>query len=181
MRKKQVGLLSIAGAIVVASAAGCGSGTEPLSAFSTSDVTPQLSLPIANATTTVSQILPFSESGNGTSRDGFDIQMALAGQTVLAPGPGIVTYVDSTAGASVVYVYHNAHLLSRVSQMQASSVQPGAVVQAGSAIGLSSSTNATAVHFSVFFDNSIVCPLSYLTFGDQNKVYTRLSGQSPCY
>jgi murein DD-endopeptidase MepM/ murein hydrolase activator NlpD len=158
-------------------ASGCGSGMDPLAALNQGGVLPSLVLPLADAL--VSTVSPFSQSGSGTASDGFDIQGVLASQSVISPASGVVSFVDLTAGASIVYIVHSLHLQSRISALQSVSVQPGALVQAGSAVGTSSAVNL-AVHFTVLYDNTLVCPLSYLTYAMQKRVQTATSGVSPC-
>ena len=98
----------------------------------------------------------------------------------MSPAGGVVTYVDNTAGAAVIYILHSDHLMTRVSQLQTASVQPGAVVQTGSALGISSNSGV-AIHFTVYYDNAVARPLSYLTFAEQRTVANRLVGAlSPC-
>jgi murein DD-endopeptidase MepM/ murein hydrolase activator NlpD len=181
-------LLALLGTAALAATAGCGSGQEPLSAIGTANGgTPQLSLPIQGTALTVTTISSFSQSGAGgvTASDGFNFNIpAGANPQVFAPGPGIVTYVDTTPGAGVVYIYHNAHLTSRISQLTSTSVQVGQVVQGGGTaqVGqISNSLGTTILHFTVFFDGGVVCPLGYLTPSDQNKVNGHLiSAVSPC-
>jgi hypothetical protein len=159
--------------------AGCGSGVEPLSGIAQSNQTPQLgSLPLADAV--LSTLLPFSESGLIAANDGFGLTASAGGQSVLAPAAGVVSYVDLTPGAAIVYIIHNTHLMTRMSALQSASVQVGQIVQQGSGIGLSPSSPAVAIHFSVFFDNAIVCPLTYLSFAEQKTIASRFGGLSAC-
>lgn len=172
--------LTVCGLWVMAmGAAGCGSGVEPLSAFNPASQTPQLSsLPIPDAL--VSQIVPFSESGATTANDGFNITTITGGQSVVAPAAGVVSYVDLTPGAAIVYIIHNPHLMTRISLMQSASVQVGQNVQALSGVGLSPTIPSSPVHFTVFFDNTIVCPLTFMSFAEQKLISARSTSLSPC-
>jgi murein DD-endopeptidase MepM/ murein hydrolase activator NlpD len=139
---------------------GCG-GTEPLSAITSP--APQLSLPVLE--TAVNTVQKFSQA-TATLNYGIDISVIPVGQNVIAPAGGIISSVDNTLGAAVVYVYHSPHLTTRISQLQTLSVQAGAIAQTGSVLGLSSNTGAP-VHFRVYYDGVIVCPQSYFTASAQ--------------
>lgn len=156
---------------------GCG-GAEPLSAMNLTE-TPQLILPVAEAQVNV--VSPFIMSGTGAQNDGFNVTTInpTVGATVISPASGIVLYLENNPGSALVYIKHSPHIMSRLSQLQSVNVQPGSIVQPGSAIGSASSSGA-AVRFTVFVDNVLACPLSYLSYAQQRVVTAHAGGVSPC-
>src|SRR4051794_11503448 len=100
------------GLLTLSAATGCGSGMEPLSALNQQGPLPPLTLPVADLQ--IVTVLPFSLSGAGTTRDGFDLT-TIASQSVVSPASGVVSFVDTTAGAGIVTIIHSLHLVSRLS------------------------------------------------------------------
>lgn len=147
---------------------GCGTGTEPLSALNSSDLStlPQLSIPFATSGTNappVSSLTPFS-----TSNDGYRFNtLAVSGSySILAPYSGLVTSTDSSS----VTIYHHARLSTQLSRINPT-VVPGAVVTAGTVIGTAtlSASSSSVVSFKVYLDGSVVCPYFFLTGGDSSQ------------
>lgn len=141
--------------------AGCGNGTEPLSALNNGDsaTLPQLTVPYAISATGIINISAYS----ATTNDGFDFNLN-GNYPITAPLKGVVT----TANSSSVTIYHNARLSTVISRINAS-VTPGTVVNTGTQIGTASTQNGYAVHFSTILDGSVVCPYFFLTGGDSTQ------------
>ena len=78
-----------------------------------------------------------------------------------------------------ILIYHNPHLSSRISHLQSVTPLPGSIVQQGSLIGTSTLQSVSligAIHFTVYHDSVISCPLSFLTPAAQTIVANRLGG-----
>ena len=134
------------------------------------DITP---LSILNATTTpqLSGILSTNTYGSGfvsgfTVNNPYWIFNATSfNGNYIAPAAGLVTDIGVAQlnGTSVTYVtiVHSGHLASRVYGMQVTQVRSNDIVLQGSIIG--SYLNSGSVGFQVLWDNTPVCPLSYMT------------------
>jgi murein DD-endopeptidase MepM/ murein hydrolase activator NlpD len=94
---------------------------------------------------------------------GIDIA-ASAGDGIVAPAPGVVTFAGRVAGRGVVAIDHGDGIVSAIEPVSAS-VDAGAAVDAGAPVGLVATgghCDGSCVHFGVRLHGEYVSPLLFL-------------------
>lgn len=164
MKSKLFGLVALAALF-----AGCGNTNHPLDMFGDPNANPNLNLPLSN--NEISSMVAYT-----TATPAFQLLSTFQNGTVLSPGVGLVTNVESQSTGFVVTVYHSPRVISQVSRLSTSTVRAGDQVGAGSVIGV---TNlGQFIYFSVFYNAEVTCPLSFLSSDARTQVFARLAG--PC-
>jgi len=175
---------------------GCGSGREPMSILgdpsqslggSPGAAGPGLALPInptANLYGSGSAFSPYTASNPFI---GLQSQNYLSTTSINAPGAGVVIDITNQS----VSIYHNAHVISKVTGIT-TNIQVGAYVTQGQSVGfaLPSTTffqtagQYPTLKFYVYADGMPVCPLTYLNAAGRAQLVTAYSVTSftndPC-
>ncbi len=156
--------------VIAACAAGCG-GNDPFSVFNNDpDKVPQMSLPMAtaslntmNADTVVTEGLQFVPS---------------ATVAAIAPVEGLVVGVDLSSSAYALSVRFNSHYTVRISNLVSTNRRVGDYVTVGADIG--TTTASSAVIVKLYYNGSLLCPISYFDSTALGVINTKLGTSQAC-